>query len=602
MAYVKQNFETGQTLTADALNHMEDGISYDKELKILFIGNSLTQDAVSYLPLLFDEIAPEVKYTIYDWYNGGNTLAQQYSKFIANTPCENFGTITNKKDGGWDSQRNTITMKWVCENCDFDVVVIQEYSYYDFDDSTEVANFNNIVSYLREYHDKAFKVYSYIDAPMRTRITGDYDKAKKYAALHIKNSVSEGLVNPGTAVVYALEDSLLKNLGDKGQLSPDGTHTQEGLPCMIQSYVLALWLFDWLGIPKSIINSSTRMTAAFYSKWQSFGPNLGTGVVEGNEAQYKRAQEIAVKSYKYGKQLLADILSYFSDEKEDSGSSGGGSGDTGGGDNSGDSGGSGDTGGDSGSTTPDLPPLGLNVYKAGVIFNYSVSAGSTPTYTTNQYTEKYDIYSYVVGPDSKYLVTINSGLYDSRGNMPIIAVCDANGVAIDVIRTNTNTQTVHIEKHNIDVSEYPGASYILMCAFEDILDVQKDASVVEVDTTIDLSGGMLSNKNVVGSGYMTTSSPYTSTYTTYKAVPASKAICNLTVTHGLFSEAGTNMIVAVICDSTGVVQEIIRSSTNVPKERTETLVVNTTNYADGSFFIFTCITNKYEIVAYENSQ
>ena len=74
-------------------------------------------------------------------------------------------------------------MKWICENCDFDAVVIQEYSYYSFDDSTEVTNFNNIVNYLRNNYNKAFKVFTFIDAPMRNRVASDYEKAKKYAQL-----------------------------------------------------------------------------------------------------------------------------------------------------------------------------------------------------------------------------------------------------------------------------------------------------------------------------------------------------------------------------------------------------------------------------------
>ena len=48
----------------------------DKKLKILFVGNSMTQDAVSYVPMILKNIAPELKFKIYDWYCGGYTARE----------------------------------------------------------------------------------------------------------------------------------------------------------------------------------------------------------------------------------------------------------------------------------------------------------------------------------------------------------------------------------------------------------------------------------------------------------------------------------------------------------------------------------------------
>lgn len=291
-----------QTKNFDSAN-----INPNRDLKILFIGNSLTQDAVCYLPLLLDEIAPDVKYTIYDWYNAGANLPQQYARFTNGTNCEIFGTITNSQNGGWDVKNNAVNMEWVCQNCDFGIVVIQEYSYYSYADDVEIANFNSIVDYIKTNRQKPFKVFSLVDAPMRSR-PDDYARAKHYAQLHYENTICEGIVNPGSAVVYALSNDILKDLGDMGGLTPDGTHTQEGLPCMLQSYVLALWLFSLMDIPKSIYNSQTRMTQEFYDSWQTIGANIGSGVVEGTEEQYSEAQKLAIKAYKFSQKLMLDSI------------------------------------------------------------------------------------------------------------------------------------------------------------------------------------------------------------------------------------------------------------------------------------------------------
>lgn len=585
MAYTKQTFTAGQTLKASDLNTMSQGIldayqlaslggsgSASKELKILFIGNSLTQDAVSYLPLLLDEIAPEVKYTIYDWYNGGHTLAQQYSKFTAKTACENFGTITNNQEGGWTIQRNEITMDWVCQNCDFDVVVIQEYSYYDFDDATEVTNFNNVVNYLRTNYGKPFKVFSFIDAPMRTRIASDYEKAKKYAKLHVTKSVSEGIVNPGSAVIYALGDSTLNTLGDKGQLSSDGTHTQEGLPCMLQSYVLALWVFEWLGIPKSVLNSNTKMTADLYSRWASFGPNLGSGVVEGTDAQCERAKEIAIKAHKYGKQLLNLFLYDLADAS-------------------------------------DKPVIDCNCSGEGVVnanpevfvedsclSNNSVVGGEYKTYG-NQYTVDYDVYKVNVDGVSSYTFNISHGLYDTNGNNQVVlAVCNADGIVLDVLKAKLNAQTVHEEQFVVNMSNYVGASYVLMTVHSGAVSVLKGA-LKQADVGVEHAGSIFKKATAVGSAYEVSSSQYTTDYNIYKATNAANGQYSVTLEHGLYSSTDVNEPIIVICDVNGIALDVIRTATNVQgKVRVESYTVDMTAFPDASYFVFATMGTNYSVV------
>lgn len=208
-------------------------ITSDKEIKILFIGNSLTQDAVSYVPLLLKEIAPELNFKIYDWYNAGRTLLQQYNDFfITNNACEIFSTFDSSSSTQWKNLNNTVTISDVLENCDFDIVVLQEYSYYNFDETQCKTNFDNCANFIRDRYGKSLMFASFMDAPMRSRIETDFAKAKNYCTWHVKNSVSQGIIAAGAAVMYAM-DTELDSLGDKGHLSADGTHTQEGLPCLL---------------------------------------------------------------------------------------------------------------------------------------------------------------------------------------------------------------------------------------------------------------------------------------------------------------------------------------------------------------------------------
>ena len=59
-------------------DYLGSPISPDNEISILFVGNSLTQDGIAYLPYLLKTYYPEIRFRFYMWYIGGYTLAQHY--------------------------------------------------------------------------------------------------------------------------------------------------------------------------------------------------------------------------------------------------------------------------------------------------------------------------------------------------------------------------------------------------------------------------------------------------------------------------------------------------------------------------------------------
>ena len=117
------------------------------------------------------------------------------------------------------------------------------------------------------------------------------------------DTIAQDMIPIGMAVYNALSTDL-DSLGDQGHLSPDGTHTQEGLPCLLQTYTAACWLLDKLAINKSVYGCPLRMTTSIYNSINVPGPNLGTGVITGTDAQNLLAQEVAIQAYKEGKQFV----------------------------------------------------------------------------------------------------------------------------------------------------------------------------------------------------------------------------------------------------------------------------------------------------------
>ena len=280
--------------------------SLQKEISILFIGNSLTQDAVSYLPFLMTRLIPDVKFKFYVWYNGGKTLTNHYEDyFLPNRACDIFSIC---EDGiSWTN--TTKTMKSILETHRFDIVSLQEYFNYKTEYTSEdLQVYENIISYIQDNYKYPFKVISLLHQPKRDNSTEIFNLTIQGITEILKNTATEDLLAPGIAVYDALQTEL-DNLGSAGHLSPDGTHTQEGLPCLMQAYVIFLWICEHLGIQKSILGNTEWVTPEIYQQINVPGANLGSGVITGTLEQNRLAQKIAIQAYKKGKGLLQSALS-----------------------------------------------------------------------------------------------------------------------------------------------------------------------------------------------------------------------------------------------------------------------------------------------------
>jgi hypothetical protein len=77
---------------------------------------------------------------------------------------------------------------------------------------------------------------------------------------------------------------------------------------LLQTYVALCWVFDRFEMNKTVKGNPLRMTTDIYRKIGVPGANLGSGVVEGTDAQYALAQDVAIKAYEEGKQFLKNNL------------------------------------------------------------------------------------------------------------------------------------------------------------------------------------------------------------------------------------------------------------------------------------------------------
>lgn len=305
----------------------ENGV-IEKEIKILFIGNSLTLDGISYLPYLLSTYYPEINFKFYDWFIGGSTLQTHYNAFINNLFPDTF-SVAETGDLNWNIWHGSSinkTMEQILSEYQFDIVCIQPY--FKDTESLDLEMLQNCINYIISHYKtnninkNGLEFITLAHAPLRNNRSTVYNRTITAIKTMLKNTIIDDLLPTGIAINMAC-DSDLNSLGDRGELTPDGTHAQEGLPSLMQAYVILCWIFNKLGIPKSIYGHPMTMTSELFNSLRYYtplppdpvrgipGPNLGTGVVEGTREQNLLAQEIAIKAFKEGKTLVNKYSSYY---------------------------------------------------------------------------------------------------------------------------------------------------------------------------------------------------------------------------------------------------------------------------------------------------
>lgn len=291
----------------------------DQQINILFVGNSLTQDGIAYLPYLLKNYYPEVKFNFYIYYNAGYTLAQQYNKFTNDSACQIFSVAENVE--GWTNTNNSVKMSTILSTYHIDVVCMQEYfnpaghlPYVEAD----LDDWNDCRDYITANYagGNPLEFISLFHAPKSNdgTYTADQIFANTLAGneLILQKTISQDMIPTGIAM-YRAFSTALDNIGDIGHLSPDGTHAQEGLPCLMQAYVAACWIFDKLGIMKSVYGCPLRIDATVYAAMNVPGPNLGNGLVPDAadpdyDDYYLLAQQVAIQAYKEGKYYVMNNI------------------------------------------------------------------------------------------------------------------------------------------------------------------------------------------------------------------------------------------------------------------------------------------------------
>ena len=274
-----------------------------KKIRILSIGNSYSQDALSYIPFILPNIQKNIDIEIGILYMSGATLQQHYNNFVNETPAYTYflfnGGISWQNLGSYTIQQALKSQSW-------DIILLQQGSTSSWTWATYQPYLNQLINLI----------YGQIDYPVRfgwmltqsrpktgntvytdEEIISHYNAIAENSQKVLDETLCDFIFPVGTAVQNARTTSL-NDLGDYGKLcSSDGGHLQEGLPSQLAAYtcIVELLRLSGYGI-NSIYGENTRVTTEWVQGKNIPGPNGSpVGSTDENCAIAQRCVIMAIK-------------------------------------------------------------------------------------------------------------------------------------------------------------------------------------------------------------------------------------------------------------------------------------------------------------------
>ena len=286
-----------------------------KTLRILLIGNSATDDALSYVPYIMQNMGVPVNFQIGIAMMSSSTLAMHLSNWENETDAYQFRLYNG--GAAWQDFADK-SLQWMLDNYTWDIISLQQAQPQKVNTYQPYLNklINGISSYVHNavkfiwYQTHIYSALSNGGAPRGDQTIGEYYADEVTACQNIVGaSACEYIVPVSTAIQNARSIPALKALGDYAQNANndtgngwlnylDGVHLQEGLPCQIAAYTFVLAFLDLYGFREFSINGeTTRVTSA----WTA-GKNIPSphGTPTGStDANCEMAQKCAIMAAKH---------------------------------------------------------------------------------------------------------------------------------------------------------------------------------------------------------------------------------------------------------------------------------------------------------------
>lgn len=248
-----------------------------RTIKILAVGNSYAADAFMYFPYVFRNILPDVNLVIGIASIGSCTVQMHLDKATNNTADYYYYKWTVSA-GKWTSSSGK-TLQYIVQDEEWDIVTFQQKSTNSADYSTISPYLNPLIDWLFAKVGRAIKVGWLMTPALPRGNSGlqpyNYSSDTFYASLvttaqSILTNTPVSFVIPEATAIQNCRKTSLNDLGDYqyNYMTQDGVHLQQGLPCLVASYLCVQYILDMIGYAnKGILGDDIRPTDALDETW-----------------------------------------------------------------------------------------------------------------------------------------------------------------------------------------------------------------------------------------------------------------------------------------------------------------------------------------------
>jgi hypothetical protein len=245
-------------------------------------------------------VCPDKNINLNILYRGGTTLKKHWElidKGLNEHALERCGLT----DECWFKEDSVVGSE-IIKSQQWDLIVLQQGSTtaHSYDDTQPFvrlfANYfqtlspTTSIAYMFGQSRVAYSSNSVLHDKTSEEV---WDMQVKLARRLLEEGEVDYVIPCGTAIQNA-RHTRLDSLGKGGQLTYDGTHLQEGLPCMIDSYTSTQALLNILSIKATVKNSILRVSNAWGGKTKVPGRN--GSCIAGTDEDYALCLQCALKA------------------------------------------------------------------------------------------------------------------------------------------------------------------------------------------------------------------------------------------------------------------------------------------------------------------
>lgn len=284
----------------DRTINLSEHSNFKTSFNVLVIGNSLSNDAWGYTPFLLREVCPDKDINLNILYRSGTALKKHW-ELVDNSLNEHVLERCGLTDEYWQYEDSVVGSD-VIKSRQWDLVVIQQGSTtaHSYDDTQPfVRLFANYIHALSPTTPIAYMFcqsrvnYSSNSALYGKTMDEVWDMQANLASRLLEEGDVDCVIPCGTAIQNA-RHTRLDSIGKGGHLTYDGTHLQEGLPCMVDAYTSTQSLLNILSISGSVSNSELRVSNVWGGKTKIPGRN--GSCITGTDEDYALCLKCASKA------------------------------------------------------------------------------------------------------------------------------------------------------------------------------------------------------------------------------------------------------------------------------------------------------------------